>query len=523
VSGQGNGSGQKTAADVVVVGFGAAGIAAAITAHDAGAKVVVLEKAKKGLEGGNTRVSGQVWFSPNDVELAKEYLRGMSDRMPVDEEVAHAWAVESCQNTEWVVARAREAEGNVEVDPADDFGQSTEHTAISYQDLMAVMGWKVPDRDEFPEYNNEGNTDYLYFGNEQGFSRLWLRLKAAVETRDIEVRYGTGAKELVSDDNGKVTGVIVEGPDGTEVIEARGGVVLACGGFENNPDMIQTFLAKPFAAPYGSPFNTGDGIRMAQALGARLSNMYQHMPFYGIKVPGKDNGEFLNPQGLNYINVRKDGKRFIDELINYQHGKPMIGGQHEFYPSLPMWTILDEDTRLAGPLSPTRQQYPCGWLKQVERYDWSEDNSVEIEKGWIVKADTIRELAEKLGVDPDGLEAEVERYNEDVAKGEDTRFGRPAFTLAPIARAPFYGYAWGNMIINTLGGLRKDAEARVIHVDGEAIAGLYAAGEIACTHAWSMSGGQSIGDGLAFGRIAGRNAAAAAGHSAEPATAHVGA
>jgi succinate dehydrogenase/fumarate reductase flavoprotein subunit len=187
-----------------------------------------------------------------------------------------------------------------------------------------------------------------------------------------------------------------------------------------------------------------------------------------------------------------------------------------------MWTILDEDTRLAGPLCPTRQQYACGWLKQVERYDWSDDNSVEIEAGWIVKANTIRELAEKLGVDPDGLEAEVARFNEGAARGEDPQFGRPGATLAPIARAPFYGYAWGNLAINTLGGLRKDADARVLHVSGEPIPGLYAAGEIACTHAWAMSGGQSIGDGLAFGRIAGRHAAATAGHRAEPATAHVG-
>ena len=233
--------------------------------------------------------------------------------------------------------------------------------------------------------------------------------------------------------------------------------MLACGGFENNNDMIQTFLAKPFATAYGSPANTGDGIRMAQALGARLSNMYQHMPYYGIKVPGHATGEFLQPPGPGFINVRKDGRRFINELINYQHGKPVIGGRARVHPAQSMWTVFDEDVRLAGPLTPTRDVYACGWLKQVERYDWSSDNSVEIEQGWIVKGDTLRELAEKLGVDPEGLEAEVAHL--------PTSSSRKVPTLTSIARprdsrrstrAPFYGYAWGNLLINT----RRVAQGR---------------------------------------------------------------
>jgi succinate dehydrogenase/fumarate reductase flavoprotein subunit len=510
MSATGNGSGETSTADVVVVGFGAAGIAAAITAHDAGAKVVVLEKMERALAGGNTRVSGQVWFSPHNVELAKEYFRGLSGDMPVDEELAHAWAVESCRNTEWVAARAAEAEGHVEVDPADDFGQATDYTEISYRDLTSAMGFAFPDRDEFPEYNNEGGTDYIYFGHAQGFSRLWFRLKAALETRDIDVWYGAPATELSTDAAGRVTGVSVGGGAGRRTIEVGGGVVLACGGFENNREMTQTFLALPDATPLGSPANTGDGILMAQLLGAGLANMYQHMPFYGINIPGRAVGEFLSPAGTNFINVRKDGRRFIDEATSYQHGKPVIGGKHEFYPARDMWTILDEDTRLAGPLTPPRQVYASGWLKQVERYDWSPDNSVEVDAGWIVKGDTIRELAEKLGIDPDGLEAEVERYNEGVARGEDSQFGRASGLLGPIARSPFYGYRWGQLLLNTLGGLRKDSHARVLRADGEPIPGLYTAGEIACTHAWAMSGGQTIGDALAFGRIAGAEAAAAA-------------
>jgi hypothetical protein len=105
-----------------------------------------------------------------------------------------------------------------------------------------------------------------------------------------------------------------------------------------------------------------------------------------------------------------------------------------------MWTVFDEETRLAAPLAMTREQFAGGWLKQVERYTSSQDNSAEIEAGWIARADTVRELAEKLEVDPEGLEQEVTRFNADHGHGEDSRFGRPAAAMAPIQRPPFYGY-----------------------------------------------------------------------------------
>lgn len=497
--------------DVVVVGFGAAGIAAAITAHDDGATVVVLEKMPPERAGGNTRASGQVWYSPHDVELAREYLRGLSCDMPVEDEVAEAWAREICGTTEWLTARAAEAEGSIELDPFDTCGQGTAYTQINFGDeVKRQTGWDAP-RDEFPEFNNEGGTDYIYFGTSQGYSRLWLRIKAALEQRGIPVRYEARASSLLRDVAGRVRGVVVEGPSGTEEIEARRGVVLAAGGFENNPDMIRTYLGLPYVTPWGTPANTGDGIRMAQAVGADLANMYQYMPFFGIRIPGRAVGEFVQPPGVGFINVRNDGRRFMDETLAYRHGKSTIGGVLQFYPREAMCTVFDEDVRLAGPLALSREQYAAGWLKQVERYDWSADNSAEIAKGWIARADTIRELAVQLGVDPDGLEAEVARFNACAELGEDPLFGRAGAAMAPIRRAPFYGYRSGNLIINTMGGLRKDGQARVRGVDGQPIPGLYCAGEIASTYTWALSGGQSIGDALAFGRIAGRNAAAERG------------
>jgi succinate dehydrogenase/fumarate reductase flavoprotein subunit len=369
-------------------------------------------------------------------------------------------------------------------------------------------GWEVPNRDEFPEFNNEGGTDYIYFGGKQGNSRLWLRLRGALMSRGIEVRYSTAAQELVTDKKGRVSGVRVSTPQGEQVIEARRGVVLACGGFENNPEMIRKYLGIPYATPWGSPANTGDGIRMGQALGADLQNMYQYMPFFGIRIPGEEVGEFIMPAGPAHIHVRKDGRRYLDETTPYSHGKSKIGGKYEYYPTpYATWTVFDETVRTGPPLTMPREAYPAGWLKLVKGYTWSEGSVDEIAKGWIAKADTIRELAEKLGVDPDGLEAEVARYNAAAEQGEDPYFGRPGVAMAPIKEPPYYGYEWGNLIINTMGGLRKNGKAQVLRVSGDAIPGLYAAGEIASTYTWVLSGGQSIGDAISFGRIAGRNAA----------------
>lgn len=499
--------------DVIVVGFGAAGIAAAITAHDAGAEVIVLEKMPREQSGGNTRASGQVWFNPLDTELAKVYLREMAGEFPIPEDVADAWAIESARNTEWVTARAQEVVGSVQRDPLDPYGQGSEVTKISFgAEMLQQFGWETS-RDEYPEYDNRCDTDYYYLGPTEGFSRLWHTLRTSLESRGIDVRYGTAATALITED-GAVAGVRADGPDGPVSFRSRGGVVLAAGGFENNDEMVRKYLGLPYATPLGTPANTGDGIRMAQSLGADLQNMYNHMPAPGIRIPGRETGEFIQPPADGYIHVRGDGRRFVDETVTYRHGKALIGGALEFFPHQAMWTVFDENVRLAGPLAIPTKLYPAGWLKQVDRYAWSEDNSVEIEKGWIARGETLRDLAEVLEIDPDGLEAEVSRYNAFCARGEDPVFGRAAASLQPLTRGPYYAYRWGNLLLTTHGGLCKDGEARVLDMNGEPIPNLYCAGEMGSTFPWALSGGQSIGDGLAFGRIGGRNAAARVGQPA---------
>ncbi|MCW3003712.1 MAG: fumarate reductase [Conexibacter sp.] len=126
------------------------------------------------------------------------------------------------------------------------------------------------------------------------------------------------------------------------------------------------------------------------------------------------------------------------------------------------------------------------------------------------------ELAEALGVDREGLERTVEEYHGFVDEGVDRRFDRPAATMVKIARGPFYGFRWGGVLINTLGGPRKDAGARVLDPDRKPIPGLYAAGEISATYTSVLEGGGSIGDVWAFGRIAGRNVAQEPDRTTQP-------
>jgi succinate dehydrogenase/fumarate reductase flavoprotein subunit len=496
--------------DVVVVGFGAAGIAAAITAHDAGAEVVVLEKMPLDRAGGNSRVSGQVWFSPRDVGQAEVHLRSLAWEYEIPDEIVGAWASETSLNSEWVRARIEEVRGQVVFDPEDPYkGDGSDIVSRSYGDEMRHLGWLDGPKYEFFELDgNDCGTEWNHIGEQHGFSRLWYTLRAAFHRRDIPVRYGVRATELICGPDGDVTGVAAEGPDGEALrYSARRGVVLASGGFANNSEMARNFLRLSFVTPWGSPGNTGDGIRMAQKVGADLAHPYNYMAMAGIRMPPYETGEFVTPQEARFINVGADGRRFGDETVPYRHGKTRVRGMFDLQPSVPMWTIFDEDARLAGPLVQQHESLDgIGWMKRIEGYRWSSDNVAEIERGWIARGETLRELAEQLEIDPVGLEEEVERYNALAQRGEgDALFGRPAATMSPIQRPPFYGYRWAQLLITTLGGVRKDERGRALDPDGRPVPRLYVAGDVASTYTWALEGGMGLADAMAFGRITARS------------------
>ncbi len=464
--------------DVIVVGMGAAGCAAAVSAHDAGAQVLVLEKTAAEEAGGNTRVSGSAWFHHDDPERAAVYLRALSGERPVPEPVVRVWAEGTREISTWVESLGARVEPN---------------------------GAYTAEYPELPGSDCYGG--YRCVDGVLGGGRLFTVLEKAVHGRGIPVRYESPAAELLTDPaTGAVTGVRTA--SGTP-IRARRGVVLATGGFEGDPELVRTHLGLTDVPVWGSTAATGDGLRMAQRVGADLWHMDNMMAVDGITQPGSRHGHFamyLSSRG--YLWADEAGERFVDECAPSGHGQALIDGRYVLKPGRPMHVVFDERTRRAGPISPDADVLPVGWNVLVEGYRWSRDNLAEIERGWIRRADTVAGLAAELGLPPAALEATVREYNAACAAGRDDRFGRSPDTLEPLAEPPFYGYRSGPVLAWTNGGPRRDEHARVLRPTGEAIEGLYAAGTVSSTYSWAKDGGFHIADAIVFGRVAGAHAAA---------------
>ena len=474
-------------ADVIVVGFGAAGVATAVTAHDLGADVIILEKAPEGQEGGNTRVAGQGYLNTSSADLAAQYLTALCGPYTVPEEMVRVWADEMCRNNDWLA----ELGG----DP-----QEHQHQPVGI---------------EFPDLPGSNCVHKFHDGPVYGYSNTWKQFERLVKERPIRILYETPGKQLIQDGgSGEILGVRAVHGDSAIAVRARKAVVLTCGGFENNQEMIRNFLpGVPYCYTSGSPYNEGDGITMAMAVGADLWHMNNFAgPSMALKVPEVRTS--FSMQALHYskeipggaIVVGPDARRFTDEKYKTRHGKvPVSGRWLPLATPCPMHLIFDHVHFSAGPIydkTPTH-----GWTQIIERYDWSEDNSVELAKGWIKTADTIADIAEKVGLDPTTLGDTVARWNTGCERGEDFDFGR-TLMMSPIVEPPFYAVELSPSMLNTQGGPRRNERAQIVRPDGAPIPRLYSAGELGSIYSYLYQGTGNIGECLAFGRIAGRNAAA---------------
>ena len=247
-------------ADVVVVGFGAAGVAAAVTAHELGAEVVILEKAPEGEEGGNTRVAGQGYLNTSSAEAAAAYLTALCGPYTVPEAMVKVWAEEMGRNNAWL-----ESLGG---DP-----QEHQHPPVGI---------------EFPDLPGAQCVHKFHDGPTYGYSYTWKRFESLVKERPISILYEAPGRELIQHDLTKeILGVRARRGDKSIKVKARRGVVLTCGGFENNQEMIRNYLpGVPYCYTSGSPYNEGDGITMAQSVGADLWHMNNYAgPSMALKVP----------------------------------------------------------------------------------------------------------------------------------------------------------------------------------------------------------------------------------------------
>jgi flavocytochrome c len=464
--------------EVVVVGYGGAGAAAAIEAHDAGTAVLILEKAP--IAGGSTAISGAIIIGAG---TSVQRARGITDSPDEmykfyevtgqglnDPDMTKVFCENSAPNIEWLIGMGMEIK-DLLMSSAGDY---PEYAAIT---PAKPRGHKV-------------RSGGAFFGV----------LKNACDKRGLNSLYRTELKELITAPEGGVRGVRVDSNGKTLYIKAKKAVVLACGGYAYNTEMLKQYsFDRGYRATYtGSVNHTGDGIRAGQMIGADLRCMGQIGAIPAVQRPGQRISRIAyQPPNLHrisgyhsFITVNKKGKRFTNETgyYNYVAYDMLLPG------NLPNYLIFDEKVRTAG---------------QTTWPSWSGNKDKDIEDGTTKKAETVRELAIKIGVTPYALEETINNYNVNAEKGVDPEFGR-TLALAPLKTPPFYAFERIVGMHSTMGGLKINTAAQVIDVNGAVIRRLYAAGETTGgTIGFNYpASGTAIQNAICFGRIAGKNAAA---------------
>ena len=464
--------------DVVVVGFGAAGATAAITAHDMDASVIMLEKTQTG--GGNTAASAGAFVCAEDLSGAIEHISALSSGS-TPRDIIERYVHESSRNVEWLKSLG----ANIESRGGASLPQVTSSSAIK---------------------------TYRVQGHGNGGETLWEFLKQQVQKRHISVLVKTPARELIQDDRGKIIGIVGENAKGRIAVRARRAVILACGGFEYDDELKKSYLPGGTFYAFGDPANTGDGIRMSQKVGADIWHMNAVAGPLGHKFNGFEAAFPANlarqsasdPFAYAFIYVDKEGSRFVDELSLENHlmwsAFVYFDPEKLEFPRIPSYIIFDESVRQAGPIV---RDY-VGNNRHI--YSWSKDNTVEISKSWIESAPSIAELAQKIGIERELLTKSVEDYNVGCHQKNDF-FGRDARSLVAIEKPPFYAISTYPCLLNTQGGPRRNADSQILDPFGKPIPGLYGAGELGSIWGSMYQAGGNLGECLAFGRIAGKNAA----------------
>ncbi|MFC2020802.1 FAD-dependent oxidoreductase [Chloroflexota bacterium] len=489
-------------ADVVIIGYGLAGVVSAITAHDAGSEVLILDKMPQEKFHSSSSMSGGIFISTSDVKKTIQYMEGLNlisnrgvptgDIMWTEPEITQVWAEYTADNAKWM------------------------------QNLGANISLRRNGGEHPTIPGCESIERWVFAGS--GF-RMMNFLYDKVSERKIEVRHSTRAKKLLTNLKGEVIGVKVVTAEGQERdIGAHKAVILACGGFEYNEPMKMQYLKVYPAYFMGPTSSTGDGIVMAQEVGADLWHMncvaarivlkFPECPWaFLINFSGRgmrhraQNLQSDQPEAAGYIMVDRFSNRFTSENIKghavyYELG--LFDTQRLEYPRIPCYSIFDQRRIDGGILTNS----PSGAAGPHQLYKWSSDNSKEIEQGWIVTAKTVRELAGKLDLPADNLQRTVDTYNRYCSQGKDTEFNRRPETLAPLDKGPFYACRLWPGGPNTQGGPRRNALSQILNTDGDPISGLYGGGELGSVFGMLYpSGGGNLGECIAFGRVAGENAA----------------
>jgi succinate dehydrogenase/fumarate reductase flavoprotein subunit len=493
-------------ADLVVVGYGAAGAAAAIRAADEGATVILLEKQPAEWHTPSTRASGGQVTGVSDPDTALGYFDRCAGGM-VPLEVSRAWVEKAADVVSWLASA-------VEVEMVRVAG--AEHPEWEGADAAAGYGTAeaYPYGDQTHQIMSKMTAEERAADppRPRGGESLMAHLERAVARRDgIQVLYEHSALRLVQGDDGRVVGVQADTPSGRKSFEGRAAVVLTCGGYEWDDAMKMSYLR---AAPmyfYGSPMNTGDGVRMAQAVGADLwhMNCMAGRAIGHFELDGMNYNFYINVNPGGYVFADKYGKRFADEhmqatsrhdfyyeLINYDAAKAE-------YPRIPCFWFFDSRRFKNAPI-------PGGTgAAGPHKYEWSADNETEIERGWIIRGDDFEDVARRAGVaDPAQAAQTIREYNE-ACRTKSDPIGRTPDSLIPLDEPPYYCMQLWPGGPNTSGGPRRNEHAQIVDVFGDPIPGLYEAGELGeAVGALYPANGANISDALCFGRLAAEHALA---------------
>jgi succinate dehydrogenase/fumarate reductase flavoprotein subunit len=534
--------------DVVVLGTGAAGLTAAVRAAAAGATVGLFERAD--LVGGTSAWSGGTVWLPNNhheqalgVDDSREqvltYLtslsHGLMERPLIETYVDTAPEVtqwlESNTPVEFEVLRGM-SDYHPEHPGGKREGRSVECTLFAFAELgewadRVTRGWQLTGEvtmgesslgKKAPNGVPAAELERRKIRDERGAGQALVgRLLKGCLDRGVVPQTGCRGVRLCAQ-NGRVSGVEIDGPHGTFTAHARGGVVLATGGFEHDAELTRTFLRGPLERAVSVPTNTGDGLRMAMRLGAGLADMREawwvatidvEVPGLGT-VPWQVNSERTRPHS---IFVNDDGVRFTDEAANYNalgNAFHVVDVFRFSYVNHPAWLLVDHHFLTSYGLARHRPPAPT--------------------PSWLIEAASVPELAERIGVPVEALVATVDRWNAHAVEGRDPDFhrgeshhdrawGDPAFgytaqaTIGPLDTPPYYATRVRCGALGTKGGPRTDPDGQVLDVDGAPIRGLYAAGNAMGSVMGMTYGGHggTLGPGLIFGYRAGAHAAAEAG------------
>lgn len=453
--------------DVVVIGSGFAGMAAAHEAAKTAESVVMLEKMS--YTGGNSRIAGGGYCCWDSKLKLREEL-GLGD---------DSWQLH-CRDTL--------AAGGGYGSPR--LAEVLAKGAPAGLDLMVDAG--IPFRKSLPRIG--GHSAYRSYQMACTGAEAMAKLKSyCLERTGAELRCNSKVREIVRErdelGNGRVSGVVVEGPRGVYRLNARRGVIVASGGFAHDADMRTVY--KPSLTDAYNCTNhrgaTGEVIRQAKAIGADAVHMefVQLYPCANPKTGGIDQAAFLCYSGTGYglVYVTAEGERFVNELAS----REVVSDAQIDSGSRPSYSILNDEIFSKLGIS----------VEDVEKI---------VQSGRALRASSLTRLAEKAGFDVAAFEASIAQHNKAVASGIDEKQGKPMTSqMVPLEQGDFYAIPQWPSVHFCMGGLRIDEKARVLDAWGNPIPGLYAAGE-ACggLHGGDRLGGNAIAECFVFGRIAGQ-------------------